>query len=222
MTVTEKAKTRFTWVDVVEKALAVGACLVFLGSVAFPFYRFVPPVMRGPVEHPSEFLWAYKLRTEYLLKSHAPEEFWFDGYWFRQTTTRYDNLQFNLPLMLVAQIVTIAAAIASIMKRGKVLAFIPVAGCSITIALMAFTANALSAANTFFVDPYQTGYRLAYPSLALFILSFLLTLKPRKASEAQSTPQPPPQTAQAPLFQLLPQHSEQTAEAWCPDARAEG
>jgi len=182
MTVTEKAKPRFTWVDVVEKTLAVGACLVFLGSIAFPFCRFMPySNIRGVSgDHPYEFLWAYKLRTEYLLSTHAPEEVWFGSYWFGQTTTRYDSLQSVLPLMLVVQVVTVAAAIASSVKRRKAWAFIPVAGCSITIALMASTASALSTHSTFHVDAYQTGYWLAFPSLALFIVGFLLTVKPKQ------------------------------------------
>jgi hypothetical protein len=182
MTVPEMVKTRFTLVEVLEKALAIGACLVFLGSIAFPFYKFMPSVMYFPGngDHPIEYLWAYKLRTEYLLRTHQPEEFWFDSYWSRQTTTRYDNLQLVLPSMLVAQIVTVAAAIASIVWRRRILTLIPVIGCSIVIALMMSANMTLSTENALVVDTVQIGYWLAYPALGLFILRFLLTLKPRQ------------------------------------------
>jgi hypothetical protein len=182
MTVPETAKTRFTRVRVLEVALTVGACLVFLASVAFPFYRFMPSVMYFPGhgDHPIEYLWAYKLRTEYLLRTHSPEEFWFDNYWLRQTTTQYDNLQLVLPSVFVAQIVTVAAAIASIVWRKRILALIPVIGCSIVIALTMSANVTLSTENAFVVDTYQIGYWLAYPALGLLIPRFLLTLKPRQ------------------------------------------
>jgi hypothetical protein len=149
---------------------------VFLGAVAFPFYKFIPSVMGFPENrvHPVEYLWAYKLRTEYILGIHPPEEFWFDSYWSGQFTTRYDHLQLVLPSMLVAQIVIVAATIASIVWRKRILALIPVIGCSIVIALMISTNMTLSTENATVVDTAQTGYWLAYPALTLFILRFLL------------------------------------------------
>ena len=181
MTVSERVKSRFTRVEVLEKVLAIAACLVFLSSLLFPFYEFRPAVLYIP-EYPHiyvEYMWAYKLRAEDMLHIRPPEEFWFQSYWAGQTTTRYGHLQLVLPSMFAAQILTVAATLASIVWRKRIIVCLPILACLTVTMLMTSVNIVLSTANIS-VDNYQIGYWLTYPSLTLFILSFLFTLKPRQ------------------------------------------
>lgn len=187
MTVSERVKSRFTRVEVLERVLAIAACIVFLSSLLFPFYEFRLAVLYIP-ECPHiyvEYMWAYKLRAEDVLHIRSPEEFWFQSYWSGQTTTRYDHLQLVLPLMFAAQILTVATALASIAWRKRIIACLPIFACLTVTMLMTSVNIMLSTANTL-VDNYQIGYWLTYPSLALFILSFLFTLKPRQCQQHQT------------------------------------
>jgi|GEM_PF-3327122 len=187
MIVPREAETRFTMFRILQKALAIGACLVFLGTLMLPFYRFFPPGFVFPDirSNPEELLWSYKLRSQYIVRGGGTAEYWFDSYWFRQTTTGFDGLRLVLPLMFVAQIATLAAALASIIRSKKVLALIPVVGCSIVLGLMAWTISTLSKNNTFAADTVQSGYWLIYPSLGLFLLALLMTLRPKHVADGK-------------------------------------
>jgi len=152
----------------------------------FPFYR----VVLG--DHDSATmsrLWSFGSVSEtvfgpFELKSWSQS--WFFGYWSADSRSNLSDfgLSWLLPLLFAVQVLTLGFGAASAVIRRRLLSFLPVVLCLAAILLTVYTnwvcnANGiilhLSGGFLFFGGAeYQLGYYFFYPSLALFLLAFVL------------------------------------------------
>jgi hypothetical protein len=156
-----------------------------LASITSPFYEFKLFLLRGfssdenpPIQDSIEYLWTYKLRVEDIHHIRAAEEYWFDSYWSRDYSSRSTYLIYIFydpslvfPSMFFAQIAVVAVTVASVIRRSKILAFVPIAACSFIIVLMTFAhATILSTQGS--GNGFQMGYWYTCCALILFSARF--------------------------------------------------
>jgi hypothetical protein len=92
-------------------------------------------------------------------------------------------------LMFVAQILTLITGIASIFLNRKILALAPVLLSLIVTASMTCADFLLMrSADVFSTFSYQPGYLLTYPSMFLFIVAFMLTLRSKASKQEHEQP----------------------------------
>jgi len=180
---------------VLLRLLCLGAALLFLCTLLFPFLSFQPVFLSFPEAkcHTVIYFWSFMRREEVTCFrmfnggfTHKAYDCWFSDYWFNQLfyfidfrdsqNTSKNEISWTLIFLFSIQIFTFLTAVASIFTDKRFLAFIPVALCLITTALMARTFTLLNSIswNKF---TYEIGYWLTYPSDALFITSALIKLK---------------------------------------------
>jgi hypothetical protein len=178
-------------IDLLKKIFAIIGCLVFLFSFVSPFCFFRP--VRWFEESSSLYYWSFKIDVQhYWLGSPTGfSQYWFHDYWFSTYVDTYSGLSWVLVFMFMAQILTLVTGIASIFTSNRIVALIPIILCPTTIALMLHVKIKVSETPGFF--SYQQGYWLTYPSMSLFLLSFILGLVMRKRDSGRNAVNTPSQ-----------------------------
>lgn len=167
---------------IIQRAATLIGCSIFLLSILFPFYseRYFPMGTEYPELLPFSlnYYWSFKIGIEY-----HPQH-WGRPPWTVSVTDNWLNEQafydyivrprISLVLlsMLGVQILTLATAMAS-MFFDKTLRLFPLITCSLVVGLMTFVSISPSQPNVFY-NSYQPGYWLAYVSLFMFLLPYIL------------------------------------------------
>lgn len=172
------------FISVLRRALVLLGCFIFLWSVVSPFYRYAR-IVRTQIPEVRSFMILYWSFTEKIavssdsiaafLDGGVAQQRWFLDYWFGNFDIKYLGYFLLHPAMFVAQVVTLATGVFSVSKSNRKVAAVCAAACLTTLLLMICQNVLMSDTN---MEPYyyRIGYWLAYPSLILFIINFLLTL----------------------------------------------
>jgi hypothetical protein len=170
-----------------RKVIVILGCLFFLFSIILPFYHQIFYYGNSMIEESfyySTYYWSFRVSresgrvfTSTILQS--------TDYWFYQPAF-YDfflrSLLYNvLVAIFVAQLLTLATAIASVFYDRRILAFAPLALCSLVTVLMIYT-NIILLPSNFLLDSYLLGYWFTYPAILMFLISFILDITSRKRS----------------------------------------
>lgn len=181
----KKIKTYLLGIFALQKITAILGCLLFLCSAFLPFYHLSQ--YDGTLKQTySIYYWSFKSSYPiYWSASYGDGQstglyrfvdYWFYDYWFHDPFLTEFRLSWVLIFMFVAQILTLATGIATILINKRILTLIPAILCSTVTVLMTYTNISLTELNLT-LDSSQLGYWLTYPSLALFIVSFILKTK---------------------------------------------
>jgi hypothetical protein len=81
-----------------------------------------------------------------------------------------------LIFVFMAQILTLATGITAIFINRRIFTLVSATLCSMVTVLMTYT-NISRSELSLTSDSYQQGYWLTYPSIVLFIVSFILKTK---------------------------------------------
>jgi hypothetical protein len=173
----------------VLKYLGLLACLLFLASLIFPFYKltYVTGHWFEDVQIHSTYYWSFTVQEEHSSTGFITHTF--TNYWFYEHSFYDQVLDPKLSpvfiLMFVAQILTLGSGVASIFVKKRILAFVPVILCFGVTMSMVYVNFVLS--EYFGVGTYQAGYWLTYLSMFVFLLSPILNLvlSRRKETEFQ-------------------------------------
>lgn len=191
MAVSSKGKMRLTKADFVEKLLGIGACLVFLVSVASPFYEFRSTVwLRALSTPPINHVWTYKLRMEDSPDVGPAAEYWFDECWSGPylATSGFQELGLMLPSMLFVQIAVVAVGLASVLRRSKLLADVSLFACSVVMVSMTFIHARMLSITGIFSQGVQIGYWYTCLALTLFIVRFAFSLVRARMATTEALP----------------------------------
>lgn len=164
-------------VSLLRRTILLLGCLLFGWSVVVPYYDYLSGSVMG-----SYHSILYRSFLEEVRSSDTPHtvgvipwQRWFFDYWFGDPYQRYLGLSLLLPAIFLAQIATLTTGTISVLKPKRIVAAIPSATCLTTMILMVYQ-NILLSDSNLLVYTYQLGYWLTYPSLGLFIISFILRL----------------------------------------------
>lgn len=154
-------------------------CLVFLFSIILPFYCLGPLYIHGS---PSIYYYSFKADYHSMIERHfRVDSFWFFDYWFGE-----NGFSPGIPWIPVAmftfQALALALDIASIHFRRRIMLAAPVCLSLAVLALMIYTGEKL------LYGDYQLGYYLVFPSLALFLSTFILNEATKKQQTRDSIP----------------------------------
>jgi hypothetical protein len=165
---------------ILKKSPTVIGCILFLCSMLFPFYHCI--FLSMTEQSFSVYYSSYKSTVQiYWLRPPfgTPQrisEYWLCDYWFGDYFVEEFKLSWMLVLVFITQITALATGVASILINRRILALIPAITCPMVTVLMMCVSASLFKPNLA-VDVYQLGYWLTYPSLALFIISFMIRAK---------------------------------------------
>jgi len=165
---------------ILKSAPAIVGCLLFIGSVILPFYRFN---LASLIETRTSILyWSFKFDIQTFRRLGpfdgnplAIREFWFCNYWFDYYTSSL-GLSWIMISMFIIQILILISGVASIFIGKRIFAIVPAVLCPMNTALMIYV-NVVLQESTWALSSYQLGYWLTYPSIFLFIANFLLKAK---------------------------------------------
>jgi len=171
---------------VIRKIVPIIGCLLFLGSIVFPFLNcsYVPLIVAEYHHSRESQLWSFRCHdTRYYswLGPHldvVTEEEWFYYYWFHDDFIVESGLSWTLMFLFIIQIFTLTTEAASLSINKRIFALMPAILCPIVIGLMIYTYVRLHEIS-WGLNIYLQGYWLTYPSEALFITNFLLKRKIR-------------------------------------------
>lgn len=166
-------------ISVLRRTPAILGCLLFLFSFISPFYHFTP--MTQIEFHYSVYYWSFKSEVRIYDLDHFAglRQYWFSDYWFNIFSGWNLGLDWMLISMFAAQILTIAFSIASVIANRRVPALAAIVSCIATTALMIYVNTRIYDAS-FYLNSYEQGYWLTYPSMILFLLAFALSLLSHK------------------------------------------
>ena len=118
--------------------------------------------------------WSFRSTTQnYMSSESGVIVYWFYDHWFHNPFVHWYDLSWVLVFMFLAQMLALITGIASVCVNRRFLALTPIVTCTIVTVLMIYTNITLAEANIA-LDRYQQGYWLTYPSIALFIVNFML------------------------------------------------
>jgi hypothetical protein len=172
------------FISVLRKVLLLLGCLIFLWSVASPYYRYVRVGLSLSPWGGGSFAALYWSYTEKTVAAYFDRtvtwERWFLDYWFGNFDIDYLGYFLLRPMIFAAQVVTLVTGIFSIFKTNRTVAAVSAATCLATMFLMVCQNLLMSDTNQ---DPYcyQVGYGLTNPSLILFVAGFFLALIPHRS-----------------------------------------
>jgi len=140
-------------------------CLVFLYSIILPFYGLVGSTIDGPYWRT---YWSFK--ADYFVVTTRPflNHYSFFGYWNDNNFVGSSSaMPYILLAMFTAQVLVLIFGIASVYLRRRAILAAPICMCLAVLALMSVSGELL-------YGTYQLGYYLVYPSIAMFLLAFIL------------------------------------------------
>jgi hypothetical protein len=176
--------------SVLKAIPAILACVVFLCSMALPFYHadYSGVGLDMPVTHSLIDYWSFRSFNtkitsfeggwipDQVHESIDRVDYWFSDCWFNDSSIVKPNLSRVFTTIFITQILTFAIGVASIFVRKRLLALAPVILCVIATLLMIYASNQLST-----LTPYgsglQLGYWLNYLSMLLFLGAFILSAR---------------------------------------------
>jgi hypothetical protein len=178
--------------SLVFRVLRIGAallgCSFFLLSMILPFHFLDIPGMSFPVHSEySTYYWSFRLLnrrvsfpTELPTDSriYAPPiwtDNWFLDCWFHDNFINRLSLSNILITLFALQILTLITGIVSLFVKKSFFALVPTTLCFTVIWFMNYTCATFSFI-TDASDVRQLGYWLAYPSMLMFLFSFVASI----------------------------------------------
>jgi hypothetical protein len=174
-----KRNAKSLGINVLRRIPALLGCLLFLFSFISPFYHFTSQTQIEA--HYSIYYWSFKSEVQIYELSHFAglKQYWFFDYWLNSFSGWNLGLEWMLISMLAAQILTIASSIASVIANRRVPALAAIVSCLATTALMIYVNTRIYNAS-FYLNSYEQGYWLTYPSMFLFITASALNEMPKR------------------------------------------
>jgi len=167
-----------------RKTFTVVGCLLFLFSFILPFFYlqwYGVQVSDGFVsgQNWSNYYSSYMTRaTQFFFYSSGSrtlaQTVWFYNYWASNyVESTFDSASVFIPMMFIAQLLTLVLGLVSIKFKRKTLLLAPVLLSLLVVVLMTCVSALIQAGNIFFAG-YQLGYYLVYPAIAMFLCAFLV------------------------------------------------
>jgi len=138
-------------------------CLVLLVSIILPFYYLDTFTIDGPYR---VTYWSFKADSFVFTTRFISQHFLFFNYWFYYALVGQAMSWILLP-MFIFQLLTLTLGVASFFVNNRIILIAPFFMCLAVLSLMSLSKGLLE-------GTYQLGYYLVFPSLALFLYSFLL------------------------------------------------
>jgi hypothetical protein len=107
------------------------------------------------------------------LTQFVDSQHWFFDYWFKFYYSWDSGLGWVLISMFVAQILTLASGIASVVRNRRILALVAIASSFTTTLLMVEAGRRLYG---FDLNFFELGFWLTHHSEFLFIIAFMLSI----------------------------------------------
>jgi len=176
----KKIKTYLLGIFALQNILVIFGCLLFLCSSILPFYHLSQ--YDGMLKQTySIYYWSFKSSYPiYWSASYGDGQstglYRFYDFWFHDPFLTEFRLSWVLIFVFMAQILTLATGITAIFINRRIFTLVSATLCSMVTVLMTYTIISLSKLNLT-SDSYQQGYWLTYPSIVLFIVSFILKTK---------------------------------------------
>ncbi|UCE96274.1 MAG: hypothetical protein JSV51_01295 [Candidatus Bathyarchaeota archaeon] len=172
---------------ILKNAPLLVGCLLFIGSIILPFYRFnlVSFIETGT----SILYWSFKADIQSFDRMRPLprdlftfREFWFLDHWFDYYPSRL-GVSWALISIFGIQILALVTGITTIFIHKKVLLFaaVPAVLCPAVTALMVHV-NIVLHESTWALNAYQLGYWLTFPCTALFVANFIVKFRFDKGS----------------------------------------
>lgn len=194
MTGSKERTSRHLGVSFLKKILAMIGCFFLFFSTIFPFYHTIRYSQLAQRVSSIDF-WSFKSEIHhyasntFLLDSpYRFEQFWFIDYW---SNNYYGYLLISgfpwiFVSMFLAQIIALVAGTVSVFVNRRAFAAAPAVLCPTVVILMIYSTLGLEG-NLW--NSYKPGYWLTYPSIPMFLLSFILSLAiKRNSKKIDNTP----------------------------------
>jgi hypothetical protein len=176
--------TKFFVTNTFRRVITIVGCLVFVFSFISPFY-FISSEFGGTGS--SAYYWSYKSDYYYSmdLRGSGSSHPWFSSYWFTPSLAGGVGIPWILVSIFTVQILTLVFGVVFIFSSRRALSFEPVIFSMIVLALMMTTGEQANEILTYFVGQYQLGFYLAYASMVMFLVAFLLNEATARAKKGR-------------------------------------